>query len=446
MDTILRSLSASLSPRHIVPPYAWVEHIPFALYLMETMRPKRFVELGVHTGNSYLAFCQAVDVFHLETTCTGVDTFAGDEHAGRYASNVYEELTAYHDPLYGQFSTLKRSTFDEALAEMPDASIDLLHIDGYHTLDAVEHDFSGWLPKMSPQGVVILHDINVWRDQFGVWRLWQDIKNHFPSLEFAFSHGLGIVAVGKTIPPVLSTLFAEPELTERTFYLLGSRIRYEHLACQAKIENEKPVLSRLYIDRGAEFSERDSMSARFDPETKQVHFDISAFPDAKRLRFDPMHDSAVITLVATSCEDSSGNAHTLTPSGHNALYQDNGIFDFAARNPRFIFTIPEDITVQTVTVAFDVLHGGMAAQSYILNKIHRELATVRREAGNREARLLAQIESLEAENTRLHQQNDEFKSLPGVQIGRFLKQMTALFTTLRPQKTETQDNEKTPAV
>ena len=102
-------------PERLVEPSAWLGHVPFALWLVGAMKPRMIVELGVHTGNSYCAFLQAVHTLGLDTRCFGVDHWRGDEHAGHYGDEVYQELRAYHDVRYGTFSTLLRSSFEAAL-------------------------------------------------------------------------------------------------------------------------------------------------------------------------------------------------------------------------------------------------------------------------------------------------------------------------------------------
>ena len=215
-------------PRRLSRGTAWEEHLPFAMFLIDLARPAVFVELGTHYGDSYCAFCQAVSELHLPTRCYAVDTWTGDTHSGFYGPEVLEGLRAHHDPLYGSFSRLIPSTFDEALAYFGDATIDLLHIDGYHTYEAVKRDFESWLPKLSERGVVLFHDVNVRERDFGVWRLWDELRERYPSFTFNHGHGLGVLGVGHKPPDLVQPLFrasaAEARCLASFFFELGHRV------------------------------------------------------------------------------------------------------------------------------------------------------------------------------------------------------------------------------
>lgn len=193
-------------PDRLVPFEHWVGHIPFIFWLMKVSKPARFVELGTHRGNSYCAMCQAVATLQLGSTGTAVDTWQGDVHMER-EDGLYEEVSAYHDPKYSAFSTLLRATFDQARPYFSDGSIDVLHIDGTHTYEAVRHDFETWKSAMSDRGIVLFHDIEVRRDDFGVWKLWEELRAQYPSIGFKHSHGLGVISVGEIQPPEVAALF-----------------------------------------------------------------------------------------------------------------------------------------------------------------------------------------------------------------------------------------------
>lgn len=186
---------------------AWIEHAPFAYWLIEAHRPSLLVELGTHWGYSFFAFCQAVGKIELPTRCSAVDTWQGDDQAGYYGGEVFETVSSYNEAHYSAFATLMRATFDAAAPSFADRSIDLLHIDGRHTYKDVSHDFAMWLPKLSSRGIVVFHDVNERKHDFDVWRLWSELCEKYPHFEFEHGHGLGILAVGEKIEPRLRALF-----------------------------------------------------------------------------------------------------------------------------------------------------------------------------------------------------------------------------------------------
>jgi hypothetical protein len=200
------------------------------MLLIELLRPRVVVELGTQHGVSYCAFCQAVQELKLATRCYAVDTWIGDAHATHYKEAIYRELFAYHRR-YESFSTLLRMTFDQALPYIADASVDLLHIDGLHTYDAVKHDYRTWHPKLSERGVVLLHDTMETHHDFGVHQLWRELSAQFPSFNMEHGHGLGILAVGPHQPPAmlefLRTSNEKPTETRALFSALGRRLQLE---------------------------------------------------------------------------------------------------------------------------------------------------------------------------------------------------------------------------
>ena len=221
--------AASFAPSRLEFPDAWTGHIPFAQWLINILQPAVFVELGTHSGNSYLAFCQAVKENNLQTRCYAVDTWKGDVHSGLYSEDIFASLDRYHSTAYAKFSSLLRMTFDEAVSYFPNHSIDMLHIDGLHTYVAVKHDFETWLPKLTSNAIVIFHDTNVREREFGVWRLWQELSQQYPlHFEFVHSHGLGIIQLGDE-PRNSDLEFLEPDfslghLFQNYFASLGQRV------------------------------------------------------------------------------------------------------------------------------------------------------------------------------------------------------------------------------
>ncbi len=229
-EKLLSLSSASFQMPLALLPSAWRRHGPFAFWIIEAHRPRTVVELGTHFGFSFLCFCQQIRAMNLAATCTAVDTWTGDEHAGHYDDDVYQRLHQYQQAHYADVARLLRMTFDEALALVPDGSVDLLHIDGRHFYEDVRHDFEAWTCKLSDRAIVLFHDTQVRDRGFGVWKLWSELKDTYPSFEFEHGHGLGVLGVGTSADVTNFPLFrdgATPDGTHRirhVYKTLGDRI------------------------------------------------------------------------------------------------------------------------------------------------------------------------------------------------------------------------------
>jgi hypothetical protein len=171
----------------------WHDHLPFGYDLVAEARPKILVELGTHTGASFFCFCQAMAEMNIDGTCYAVDTWEGDKHSGGYDNSVFQSVDNHLRDFYRGIAYLLRMTFDEAVNHFNDASIDLLHIDGLHTYDAVKHDFETWYPKVRAGGLVLLHDIEARWGDCGVWRFWEELQSAHQTFEFRHGFGLGIL-------------------------------------------------------------------------------------------------------------------------------------------------------------------------------------------------------------------------------------------------------------
>lgn len=198
-------------PGHIVGDTSTrLSHVPFVFWLGAVLRPRLFVEVGTHAGVSSSAFCRADSSFGQSARAFAVDAKPGDEHAGPSSAMVFRELNSYNERRHAVVSEQVRCTFDEAVDRFEDGSIDLLHIDGRHTYEAVRHDFEAWRPKLRSDAVVLFPHTQVRERGFGVWRLFDELRLHHASFKFVHGHGLGVLAMGNTVPAALEGLLMPP--------------------------------------------------------------------------------------------------------------------------------------------------------------------------------------------------------------------------------------------
>lgn len=326
---------------------SWSGHLAFAYDLIGAIQPKIIVELGTHWGESYFGFCQSIAEHGLTCLCYAVDHWLGDEHAGQYGEEVYENVHQYNETYYRDFSYLLRTSFDDAVSQFHDNTIDLLHIDGFHTYEVGSHDFQTWLPKVRPGGIVLLHDVATREKDFGIWQLWEEIKAEFPeTFEFHHSWGLGVVrkpGLEGVRPELLEILFnSSPSAQEhvRRFYILYAaylensvgRAEGVHAADTPVISAQAHGLTasglhsqtqvQLYAFGLDGYSESRSFTQTVDTgEWRKLTFEFPQGIGTGRLRLDPAGCSCVVELGAISIASKESGTLLWSATAPSALCQ-----------------------------------------------------------------------------------------------------------------------------
>lgn len=178
-------------------PSTWHGHMEFADWLVRYKKPQTIVELGVDYGFSTCCFALSGI-----GTIYAIDWFKGDEYTG-FRDN--HKLVEEHLKLF-EYNNVKLMpmSFEEALNGWTE-SIDILHIDGFHTYDAVRNDYMEWTKFLKPGGVVLLHDTCI--DWFGVKVFFEQIQT--PKLNFSASCGLGVITTDTVLLEEIRKNFAD---------------------------------------------------------------------------------------------------------------------------------------------------------------------------------------------------------------------------------------------
>lgn len=178
-------------------PSTWTDHMEFADWLVRYKKPQTIVELGVDFGYSTCCFSlSGIGTIH------AIDWFKGDEYTG-YRDN-YEFVKKHLELFECKNVNLMPMSFEDALAQWHEP-IDILHIDGFHTYDAVRNDYIEWSRFLKPGGVVLIHDTCI--DWFGVKVFFDQIQT--PKLNFKVSCGLGVITTDVVLLGEIRKNFAD---------------------------------------------------------------------------------------------------------------------------------------------------------------------------------------------------------------------------------------------
>lgn len=258
---------------------AFLCHVPFLFWLIETCRPKRFVELGVGEGVSYFAACQAIDKLDLDARCHGIATRGAQ-------TSIPESIRRYNTQHYGDFSLLHAEDLRDVVRKFADGSIDLLHVDidpqEESILDCLSHD---WTRKLSPQGVLLLHGFTS-RFSDGHARNYLDhLVDSYPSITLGGGDGLTAVLYGEKrherLVKLADLTFGKAGYSEvhQVFSRLGATHSFEWSsrieAERAAEANKKRELSEKELQKSEKQCEAlqkkvGALDSAYDARTEQI--------------------------------------------------------------------------------------------------------------------------------------------------------------------------------
>jgi predicted O-methyltransferase YrrM len=170
-------------------PTAWLGHGEFAIKLVQNIKPEVTVELGVDYGFS--TFCLAYpQIGHVY----GIDWFQGDPHTGY--RNTYSLVSELYSKVQEKYDIsnveLIQGDFNE-VAKTWNKEIDLLHIDGFHTYEAVKNDYETWIKFCKKDAVILFHDV----EEFpGVAQFFSELPGELKYIRTG-SCGLGIFTLSE---------------------------------------------------------------------------------------------------------------------------------------------------------------------------------------------------------------------------------------------------------
>lgn len=204
----------------------WLEHAPFAFWLIENHRPDGLVELGSGDCFSYFSFCQAIGRCDLETKAFAVNSWSSES----LNSHAFLQLEAHHKR-YKSFSALVDTSYDQAILQFQDGSVDLLNVCGASACSELKTNFESWRAKLSKKALLLIHGFNSRTDGVMAKQLWSELCVHYPSFQFTHGNGLGILKIGSGIAPAIDELFslsaAQAREVRATYTRLGRVLSHD---------------------------------------------------------------------------------------------------------------------------------------------------------------------------------------------------------------------------
>ena len=167
---------------------AWTGHRQFANWLVQSLKPEIIVDLGIDYGYSMFSLAES-NIGQVY----GIDNFKGDIHTGVHNDAYDTVIKVINENQYTNVNIVMGDFND--VAAIWDKPIDILHIDGLHTYEAVTNDIRNWSKFLrNENSVIIMHDTESFPE---VKQCFDELQIH--KFNFTHSAGLGVLSLNKNI-------------------------------------------------------------------------------------------------------------------------------------------------------------------------------------------------------------------------------------------------------
>ena len=225
-------------------------HLPLLYDLVIAGNPKSIVTLGFADGQSYFTCCQAVAGNDLNARLFAVRRSLDD---GAAASNDvrWQQGKEYGEEFYGDRAHFFESE-NEALAQCPDQSVDLLLIDDTDRGTEIRSDLSRWERKLAPDGLLLLHGVELERED-GPGAVARELASRFQVARISSGAGLALFRnssqrVGGIF--LIDVIFDPEKLHELTacYCAIAERIDAQAGVDTLRAENAKLETRQIWLD------------------------------------------------------------------------------------------------------------------------------------------------------------------------------------------------------
>jgi glycosyltransferase involved in cell wall biosynthesis/GT2 family glycosyltransferase len=256
-------------------------YLPLFYDLVATAKPRRAVVVGFGDGQAFLTLCQAASEQGVRCQCTAVRRGERADAEGEDLS--WREGKASGEEFYGDAAQFFE-TPEAALSGIGEGSIDLLLLDDCDSGAAIRADLKTWERKLSPGAVVLLHGIELERDD-SVKAAWEEWAAQRP--RGGLTEGLGLAVAGGESPP---TSFLLTELLDRSdkrdelaalYALAADRIEARARALQSEKSNAALKIRQVWLD--SFFADRSKAQHIMDEQAESLAEQLRQVADLRRL-------------------------------------------------------------------------------------------------------------------------------------------------------------------